>query len=278
MPTPAACPACGGAGTSPWWSDGRYAYVACAGCGLPRLDPLPDPAAAASLYDEGYFAGAEHGGYADYVADARLHGANARRHLRRLARLGARPPGHLVELGAAAGFLLAEARAAGWEVAGVEISSPMRACCRELHGIDLAPTLDALRPLAGTARAAVANQVLEHLVDPLAALEELHALLASDGLLSIETWDRNALVARATGRRWQQITPPSVLWLWDRTDLARLLRRAGFEPLQIRPSMKLVSLGTVLGQLRAGRPGWGLSRLPLPYAMGDLVVAVGHRR
>jgi SAM-dependent methyltransferase len=286
MATPVRCPACGGAGSSPWWSDGRFAYVACADCGLPRLAPLPDPAAAASLYGEGYFSGAEHGGYANYLADARLHRSNARRHLRRLARLGAAPPGRLVELGAAAGFLLDEARAAGWEVSGAEISAPMRARCRELHGIELAP----LRPLAGTARAAVANQVLEHLVDPLAALGEIGDLLAPGGLLSLETWDRGALVARASGRRWQQITPPSVLWLWDRAELARLLRRAGFEPLQVRASMKLVSLGTVLGQLRPAGPtaraatgstrrGAGrLARLPLPYALGDLVVAVARRR
>jgi len=255
--------------------------VACAGCGLPRLDPLPDPTAAAALYQQGYFTGAEHGGYADYLADARLHRSNARRHLRRLARLGAHPPGQLVELGAAAGFLLAEARTAGWQVAGVEISAPMRARCRELHNIDLTPSLATLQPLAGTVQAAIANQVLEHLTDPLAALEELRDLLAPGGLLTIETWDRGALIARAAGRRWQQITPPSVLWLWDRANLTQLLRRAGLEPLQIRPSMKLASLGTVLGQLKTDRPKRGrsalLPRLPLPYAMGDLVVAVARR-
>lgn len=63
------------------------------------------------------------GGYVDYVGDEHVHRRNARRHLGRLR--GLHPPGTLREVGSAAGFLLDEARHAGWEVRGIEVSEPM---------------------------------------------------------------------------------------------------------------------------------------------------------
>lgn len=58
---------------------------------------MPSPADAARLYDDSYFTASAHGGYADYVGDERVHRRDARRHLRRLRRLGAAPPGRLVD-------------------------------------------------------------------------------------------------------------------------------------------------------------------------------------
>ena len=72
------------------------------------------------------------------------------------------------------------------------------------------------------------NQVLEHLVDPLGALRAVHRSLRPEGHLRIETWDRSSLVARLLGARWQQVTPPSVLWLFRGDDLAAVLGAAGF--------------------------------------------------
>lgn len=277
------CPACEGRGWHPWWAEadvpGGWVYLACEGCGLPRLDPLPTAEEAAALYRDTYFEGGSSAGYADYVADARVHRANARRHLRRLARRAPRAPAprRLVEIGAAAGFLLDEARRAGFEVAGVDVSPRMRARCAELHDIALADSFAALGREPASIDVLVANQVLEHVVDPLALLREIAPCMAPGGVLSIETWDRGALVARAAGRGWQQISPPSVVWLWDRAQLTALLARAGFRVLVLRPALKWVSLATVTGQLGSAVPA-AVGRLPLPYALGDLVVAVAEPR
>ena len=133
---------------------------------------------------------------------------------------------------------------------------------------------------------AVLNQVLEHVADPNALLEQLAQLVRPGGLLSIETWDRSSPVARLLRNRWQQVSPPSVVWLFGRADLAMLLARHGFHPVRIRPALKLVSVDTVRGQLRARTApaaaprsvvGDGARRVPIPYALGDLVVAIARR-
>jgi SAM-dependent methyltransferase len=268
------CPVCGSREVTRWAEVAPWRYVACSTCDLVRLAPLPSEEMAAGFYDDTYFTGSAHRGYADYVADETVHRANARRHLRRLERRGATKPGRLVEIGAAAGFLLDEARRRGWRVDGVEVAASMRDAARDLHGIDLATAVDELDG-RDAIDVVVANQVLEHTVDPLGLLTDLHARMATGGTVSIETWDRGALVARALGPRWQQVNPPSVLWLWDARQLCALLDRAGFDVVVCRPAVKLVSVATVAGQLGlTGRFG----RLPLPYGLGDLNVVIARAR
>jgi SAM-dependent methyltransferase len=269
------CVACAAATTEPWATLGEHEYVRCTGCGLVRLDPMPTAADAALLYDDTYFTASAHRGYADYLADEPIHRRNARRHLRRLHRLGAVPPGHLIEVGAAAGFLLDEARQEGWHVAGTDVAPSMREAARKLHDIELASAVSELTaPVeAGNVDVVVANQVLEHLVDPLALLTELRSQMRPGALLSIETWDRGAAIAQLFGRRWQQVNPPSVLWLWDATQLRHVVERAGFEVVRRRAAVKLVSIATVTGQL--GRVG-PLRAVPVPYGLGDLVVLIGR--
>jgi SAM-dependent methyltransferase len=267
------CAACGMVAASPWTAIADWHYVACSGCGLVRLDPMPTAADAAQLYDNSYFTGSAQRGYAGYVQDERIHRLNARRHLRRLASAGAQPPGQLVEVGAAAGFLLDEARRQGWSVAGTDVAPSMRSSARELHRIELAAAVDDLDISPDGFDVAVAKQVLEHIVDPLTLLKDLRSRMRPGGLLSIETWDRGATVARLFGSRWQQVNPPSVLWLWDAGQLRRVIERAGFEVVRCRPALKLVSVATVTGQL--GRVG-PLRRMPIPYRLGDLVVLIGR--
>jgi SAM-dependent methyltransferase len=272
------CVACAAAATEPWATIGEHEYVRCTGCGLVRLDPMPSAADAALFYDDTYFTASAHRGYADYLADERIHRRNARRHLRRLHGFGALPPGRLVEVGAAAGFLLDEARREGWRVAGTDVAPSMREAARARHDIELASAVGELTAEVDAGRidlvdVAVANQVLEHLVDPLALLTELRSRMRPGALLSIETWDRGSRIARLFGRRWQQVNPPSVLWLWDASQLRHVVERAGFEVVRCRASVKLVSVATVAGQLGHVGP---LRAVPLPYGLGDLVVLIGR--
>lgn len=269
------------------WSDAidkeGHRYVACDGCGVQRLDPLPTAEDAAALYDEGYFTESTSGGYHDYLADEVIHRRNARRHLDRLERLGARPPGRLLEVGAAAGFLLDEARARGWVPVGVEIG-PVAAHARDELGLDVhADLVDALDPDAPV-DAVVMNQVLEHLTDPRATLERIAEATAPGGVLTIETWDRHSALARRLGARWQQVTPPSVLWLFAGDDLRRLVAGAGFGAVEVRAATKWVSVATVLGQSAGGSgavrrlAASPLGTVGLPYRLGDLVVVTARRR
>ena len=257
---------------------GAHRYVRCPGCESVHLDPLPEQSAAAANFSASYFSGDDPAGYADYVADEAIHRRNAGRHLRRVARAGARPPGTLLEVGCAAGFLLDEARRAGWDVHGVDVAAEMRTAAAGL-GLSVADTLGATGLERGSVDLAVLNQVLEHVADPGALLDELARLVRPGGLLTVETWDRSSPVARVLGSSWQQVSPPSVVWLFGRTDLAALLAQHGFRPVRIRAALKYVSADTVGGQVPVlrGVVGTRARRFPIPYAFGDLVVALARR-
>lgn len=257
---------------------GAHSYVACASCGAVRLHPFPEPGDAAELYGDEYFTAAAHGGYHDYAADEAIHRRNGRARLRKL---GPPPAGQhpiLIDIGCAYGFTLVEAAHRGWQPMGVDVNAAARAAVAEA-GFPAAPTMAELGLQPGSVGAVTFFQVLEHLPDPVGALREAAALLAPGGRVLIETWDRRSLMARLMKSRWQQATPPSVLWLFSEADVRRMCAEAGLELHRWKGSVKWVSVGLVAGQLanrgsRFGRMvGGRLQKAAVPYPLGDLVTA-----
>lgn len=278
-----ACPLCGIASTTTWLRRGDWQYRHCAACSAVWLDPLPSESWAQDFYDRPYFEGGGRGGYRNYLAEERQHMANATARVALAKRLGASAPGLWLDVGCAAGYTLAEARSAGFDVRGVDLSPWAREVARERFQLDLYPSLtEAMRGHEGQASVLTMFQVLEHLPDPLAALVQARAYLRPGGLLLIETWDRASLVARLFGKRWQQITPPSVAWLFDRESLEYALIRSGFRLEEMTTTSKSVSLGWALGLLAEKVPALvssvlsrvaesPMGRLTVKYRLGDLV-------
>lgn len=168
--------------------------------------------------------GGSRAGYATYAADEELHRRTATERIARLTAAlgpGARP-GSLVEIGSATGFGLLEAQRAGWQAVGVEISEWAGNRARE-RGANVVHTLEEVPDAPNDAVAFF--QSLEHLPDPVAALKRSAELLRPGGVLVCETWDARSRTARLTGSRWQQLSPPSVLWLFTEQAI-----RAAVEP------------------------------------------------
>jgi len=265
------CPSCGSQQATRAIEVGSYWYASCDQCALLRLDPLPDASASAAIYGADYFTSGSSGGYVDYLGDTRVHRRNARRHLRRL--VGFDPPGSLVEIGSAAGFLLAQARQAGWDVLGVEVSREMLRKAQNRFDLQVVDDVSGIDLPKASVDVVLAIQVVEHLVNPLETLIAARELLRPGGMLVVETWDKGSPIARVMKSKWQQITPPSVVWLWDRRQLEAMVARAGFHEISVKASMKWVSLRTVLGQLGKGNLAkHPAGRLAIPYAFGDLIV------
>lgn len=287
MPT-ANCSICDSTHLAEKFSRGPWRYVACGECGHAFLTPLPEPETIAEQYDEAYFVASENGGYADYQQDERLHRANARDRLARLAYAGA-PNRRLLDVGCATGFFLDEARQTGWKVSGVDCSAWARKVASERYGLaTFASVAEARAESAEPFGAVTLFQVLEHLADPAAALAEIAGSLSERGVLMIETWDRESLVARLCGGKWQQITPPSVTHLFSGRSLRRLVEASGFVEVTIRRTGKRVSAGFVGNLLHKKHPrllapvGWVASRLwirdlSVRYAMGDLITLTARK-
>jgi SAM-dependent methyltransferase len=256
----------------------------CRSCGLAFWSPFPGHRAA-DVYDAAYFADAtaEHGydDYGDLEPVLRLNFA------RRLARIPRPNPGaRLLDVGAAFGFAVVEARNAGWEATGLEISAEAAARAgREAAGRVV--VADAQRTPFGPESfdAVTLWDVLEHLSDPHAAVAEIARLLRPGGRLVLTTGDVGSLVARLSGSRWHLYTIPEHLFFFSRRSLHLLLEAHGFRVEIQRADSSVYTLGYLVERLRktllgraSGRPGaWPGAGLPIPVNLFDIVTVQAVR-
>jgi SAM-dependent methyltransferase len=241
----ARCPICGQTGARRWKesdlrsalqpvdlaiTDRRYgttlALLECR-CGFRYADPaeLPDlNALYGALDDPAYEEG----------ADAR--GAQQRALLAHVLRTQPAPRS-LLDVGAASGLLVAEARARGLEAVGVEPSAPLASAARA-RGLDVRTGVLPLAELDGRRFDIVTLvDVIEHVADPLSLLWTAREHVAEDGVLLVVTPDIASLAARVLGKRWWHLRLAHIGY-FDRATLTDALGRAG------------------LYAVRWWRPGW----------------------
>lgn len=221
--------------------------VACTRCGHAQLEAFPTEAELAAAY-----AGAASEDHALEEAGQR---ATARATLARIERHV--PRGRLLDVGCWLGFLVSEAGLRGWEAEGLEPSPWAAARARQRLGVEV--TTGALYTTDLPARAydaIVLGDVLEHFVDPRAALERLATLLAPGGVLHLALPDAGSRVARAMGARWWSVLPTHVQY-FTRGSLVELLRRTGFEPEWMGTAPKAFSVGYYLGRVNGYSPPVG---------------------
>jgi SAM-dependent methyltransferase len=225
--------------------------VVCPTCGHMQLERFPSDEQLAEAYED---AESE-----DYVGEEAGQRETARIALERIERYV--PRGGLVDLGCWVGFLMAEARERGWNPVGVEPSTFASRYARERLGLDVHQGgLFEVELPEHAFQAAVLGDVIEHLVEPDRALERIARLLAPGGVVYMALPDAGSRVARSMGARWWSVIPTHVQY-FTRDSMARLLRRAGWEPLWIGTAPKAFTVGYYLGRIG------GYSR-----AAGDLLV------
>ena len=149
-----------------------------------------------------------------------------RRTARRLLRL-LPSGGRLLEIGCGHGLLLDEARAEGFDVDGLELSRDAAAYARDVLGLRVHERTLA-EHAGGPYDAIVLADVIEHLDDPLAALDRCVSLLAPGGSLCVVTPDPASRTARMAGARWWGYLPAHT-YLLPRATLRELLRERGLE-------------------------------------------------
>jgi 2-polyprenyl-3-methyl-5-hydroxy-6-metoxy-1,4-benzoquinol methylase len=271
-----------------WRKDG-HAIVRCASCRLVFRDDPPGEQDLPQIYDEAYFrdqrGGVDRHGYDDYLRDAELHRANARRRLRLLA-ARSETAGRLLDVGCAAGFFVDEARGAGWAASGCDVSEPMVEFATAELDVPVVRASFVQSESGEPLDAITMWDYIEHSIDPRRDLEEAHRQLRPGGILALSTGDIGSLVARLTGRRWHLLTPEHHNFFFDEQTLLRLLEETGFTVLEARHRASLYSVSHTLyklgaaGHSSAGRRA-GRSRvggLGVPINLYDIVTVVAERR
>jgi SAM-dependent methyltransferase len=223
------CPVCATAGPAPAFRKDGFDMVACGSCGALYVGQDPAGIDFDALYGEAYYTGGSDAVFADYVGQEAARRAHARRKLWWLRTLPPRVPRHgsLLDVGCAAGFFLAEARAF-YEVQGVELSAWSSAYARDRLQLPVitGTLMQAALPSAHYDWVTLWD-VIEHVSDPVPLLTEAARVLKPGGRLVLSTGDWGSRYAQARGADWHLMTPPWHLTMFSRATLQRAAERAG---------------------------------------------------
>jgi SAM-dependent methyltransferase len=200
----------------------HYRVVKCLRCGLVRSDPVAETTVIAGLYARSGF---------QYEAEVRNLTLTYGRYLAKLERFGGKT-GALLEIGCGNGFFLEEASRRGYTlVRGVEPSED--AVAKASPSVRQGIVADVMRPglfEEETFDVVCLFQVLDHLSDPGAVLEESRQILRPGGLVLCLNHDVDAFSARLLGAR-SPIIDIEHTYLFSRVTIARLLEKQGYRVL-----------------------------------------------
>ena len=202
--------------------------VRCSRCGLVYQNPRP------RLEEMGAHYPSEYDSY-----DADPAAANASRVMRKFIRFGSykrvrtvtryKRMGRLLDIGCSTGSFLLEMRnLPGWDLTGVEINSSAAEIAME-QGLNVKiGTLEEAKFPDSAFDVVTLWDVLEHLHDPTATLEEISRILNPDGIVVLRVPNLDSWDARFFGRCWNGLDPPRHLFVFRPQILKELLKRAGF--------------------------------------------------
>jgi SAM-dependent methyltransferase len=269
----ASCPDCRSEHASVRYDFGAHRILRCAGCELLYLDPQPTEEETRSVYGEDYFQNPYFSqgdnrhlyGYVDYAEErfnkqpqyARI----AREIAARLGNRDRRP--RLLEVGCGLGYFLDVAFEENFDVVGLEFNPHAVARLRRKYAFPiLSGPLEETEIPPVSLDAIVLFDVIEHLRNPFAALDQLHQALAKDGLLVLSTVDAESLVSRLIGKRLEDFRRTREhLVFFSRKTLTRILREHGFEVLTLRSVGHTFDLDLLLERLSLyNRPLFGSMR------------------
>lgn len=247
------CPSCGehGGGLSDYKDMKGHALKRCLECGLQALVPQPDDPTLSAIYQKEY-----------YDAWGIQNDESVTRDLKRATFAGLlgtlRPgpsegPPRLLDCGAATGYLMEEAAAAGMEPYGVELSEFGAGRIAEKFGADRVfrgPFEEAA--FAGVDRdffdIITMIDFIEHVRDPSAILDKAFRLLKPGGQLVLLTPNAASLSRRVMGLRWLHYKIEH-LYYFSPKSLSRCLSRAGFAEVEVGRAFKMMNIHYVAHQL-----------------------------
>lgn len=213
----------------------------CGHCGFLTADVTLSFEDLQELYSRNYFCGEE---YADYQRDKEIIQKDFEKRLYRMNALIDNPEQKtLFEIGCAYGFFIEIAKKLYSIVSGIDISEDAIKYAISELGLDV-KCGDYLKEKIEPCHVICIWDTIEHLSAPELYIQKAYADLVDGGIICITTGDAGSLLAKMRGKRWRQIHPPTHLHYFSKKTLSAMLRRSGFEIIDISYPSKLISLNT----------------------------------
>jgi 2-polyprenyl-3-methyl-5-hydroxy-6-metoxy-1,4-benzoquinol methylase len=134
----------------------------------------------------------------------------------------------VLDVGFGDGSFLEYAKAAGWDVAGVDPDARVIENARA-RGLNVRKgEIDTIADQLESFDAITMNHIIEHVHKPVTVLQTAFALLKPGGMLYMETPNIESQGHRIFGRNWRGLEPPRHLVIFSRAALRKALFEAGF--------------------------------------------------
>ncbi len=280
--SPVSCPICSGAARRRFQKYG-YWILECLTCQHRFADTAISEGQAKLIYDDRYFHGGRDG-YPDYLSESELLVAHGRRYGALLKRYV--PPGKVLDVGSAAGFILKGFQESGWIGKGIEPNPQMADYARIRLGLEV--ETGTLEEYSDETRYDLVSmiQVLPHFFDLRRALQAAAGITKPGGIWLIETWNRDSATAKVLGQHWHEYSPPSVLQWFSPAGLRRLVEQYGFKevgrgrpakyisPVHAKSLLKYKLNESALGRIACKIVDLVPDQFPIPYPADDLFWAI----
>jgi SAM-dependent methyltransferase len=210
----------------------------CAVCKHRFAEVAADETHVSEIYADSYFDGGG-AGYSDYLAEGEMLAKRGKSYAKILEKY-APNKGKVLDVGAAAGFILRGLVDENWRGVGLEPNEKIAAFGRENFNLDIRQ--GSLEKFATDEKFDLISmiQVAAHFYDPCTAFQKAADLLNENGFLLIETWNKDSFSARMFGKSWHEYSPPSVLQFFSERVLTAFLQSFGLEKIAGgRPSKKI---------------------------------------
>jgi SAM-dependent methyltransferase len=264
-------------------------YWRCRRCSCLYASPRATVASLENLYAsadffEGGTPGGDHLNYFGFLADEPYLRKTAKRRLRRIGRYC--PTGRMLEVASAAGFFLVEAKSAGYDVSGVELSGPLAEYSSRRWGVPVVADSIERTDLADQAYDVIASWgVMTIIQDPLALIRKFHRALKPGGIWAFNTYYYDGIWPRLVGNRWDILTV-NFSQIYTRELLLQIVGREGFRLLERRRDLPYSGLMKIadklvqnfgLGWLPAAVRTLRLERVIVPVPLPDVLTYIWRK-
>ncbi len=168
--------------------------------------------------------------------------------------------GSVLDIGCGPAFFLDEAKKAGWQPQGVDLSAWSKEYAAKQFGILVHKgSLEEAHFPDRSFDAVVMNDFIEHVENPAAVLTEVRRILKNDGVIYLSTPDIDSFLSKLLKAKWWGINKYH-LFYFSRTTLEKMFHQIGFKAVKYAPYPRIFSWNYWVKRLEA-YPKW-LSLIP----------------
>ena len=219
------CTICGSGNPHLAFMKDEYRILHCSDCDHLFTDLKMTPKKVEIIYSDSYFNDGG-SGYDDYTVEKEMLINRGEYYADKMRKFMV--PGKVLDIGAAAGFILKGFENRGWHGTGIEPNKSMADYGKNIVGVNIKKGSFECVKLEEKFDLIILIQVVAHLYNLNSSIKKIYKNLNPGGHLLIETWNKDSLTARLFGKNWHEYSPPSTLNFFGIRSLKKLLSNNNF--------------------------------------------------